>query len=156
MIVFDLKTFSSYGQTFIGLPKGLANAQRSISILTTDGFLAETRIQQMYPALSRQPSYQDFFLSRSVPLYGICTTYFSPLAPRHRNLFAGRWIQVIPFGIQGQSLKKHSRRSQRKTIMVNIRRLRTGSDPKSKTPIQTREFRYKIGAGCLRTRFNHH
>jgi len=93
MIVFDLKTFSSYGQTFTGLPKGLANAQRSISILTIDGFLTEARIQQMCPALSRQPSYKNVFLSRSVSLYGICTTHFSPLAPRHRNLSAGCWIR---------------------------------------------------------------
>ena len=133
MIVFDLKAFFSYGQTFIGLPKGLANAQRSISILTTDGLLTETRIQQMCQTLSRQPSYQDIFLSRSVPLHGLCTIHFSQFAPRHRNLSTGCWAQVIPFRIQRQSCKKHSRRNQRKTILANICRFRTGSDPISST-----------------------
>ena len=47
MIVFDLKSLSSLGQTSDYFSEGLANEQGSIDLLAINGFLSKKRIQQV-------------------------------------------------------------------------------------------------------------
>ena len=149
MTVFDLKSLSCYGQTFSNSSKGLANVQRSISLLATNGLFSKTRFQQMRSSVSRQSSNKDFLIPRSVPLHGFCPANLQRKSAGHRNMSAGNAAEVISRWNKRQSLTQYSGRSKRKTPLANIRGLCTGTHQKSKAALRQRKFRRRTKANSL-------
>jgi hypothetical protein len=156
MIVFDLKSVSSFGQTSDYFSERLANEQGSIDLLATNGFLSKKRIQQVYSPSSRRPSHQDILLSRPISLHGFCTAYFSRVTTRHRDLSASGPAPTIPRWVQRQSRTQHTGRRKREASVADICRLRTSPDTESEVPVSQGELRRGIRANRLRARFNHY
>jgi len=156
MIVFDLKSLSSFGQTSDYFSERLANEQGSIDLLATNGFLSKTRIQHMRSSSSRRPSRQDILLSRPVSLHGFCTAYFSRVTTRHRDLPASGSGQTIPRWVQRQNLTQHTGRRKREASVADIRRFRTSPDTESEVLVSQGELWRGIRANRLCARFNHY
>ena len=140
MTVFDLKSLSCYGQTFSNSSKGLANVQRSISLLATNGLFSKTRFQQMRSSVSRQSSNKDFLMPRSVSLHGVCPANLQRKSAGHRNMSASNAAEVISRWNKRQSLTQYSGRGKRKTPLANICGLCTGTHQKSKATLRKRKF----------------
>ena len=156
MTVFDLKSLSCYGQTFSNSSKGLANVQRSISLLATNGIFPKTRFQQMRSSVSRQSSNKDFLMPRPVPLHGVCPANFQRKSAGHRNMSASNAAEAISRWNKRQSLTQYSGRGKRKTPLANIRGLCTGTHQKSKTTLCQRKFRRRTKANSLCFRFHNY
>ena len=156
MTVFDLKSLSCYRQAFSDPSKGLANVQRSISLLATNGLFSKTRFQQMRSSLSRQSSNKDFLMSRSVPLHGICPANLQRKSAGHRNMSASNAVEIISCWNKRQSLTQYSGRGKRKTQLANIRGLCTGTHQKSKATLCPRKFRRRTKANSLCFGFHNH
>jgi len=94
MVVIDLKSPIDFGhKTFIDSLKGPANVYRTDCFLTVDKLLAKTPIRQMRSPIPRQPSDKNFFLFRSIPVYGFRSDNISPESSRHRDLPASNSAQ---------------------------------------------------------------
>jgi hypothetical protein len=119
MTVFDLKSLSCYGQTFSSSTKGMANVQRSISLLATYGLFSKTRFQQMPSSVSRQSSNKDFLMPRSVPLYGVCPANLQRKPAGHRNMSEGNAANTISRWNKRKGLTQYSCRGKRKTPLAN-------------------------------------
>ena len=129
MAVIDFNSPIDFGQTtFVETLKGLANARWANCFLTTDGSPAETRIRQMRSAISRQLPSKNFFLLRSIPLYGFCPDNISPEPSGHRNLPASHAIQAVPLRHSREGFSQHSGKGKRKSRLANLCRLRTIAD----------------------------
>ena len=73
MTGIDLKSPIDFGRkTFTDSLKGSANVHRANSFLTTVRLSSQKTIRQMRSTISGQPSNKNFFLFRSIPLYGLC------------------------------------------------------------------------------------
>ena len=153
MAVFDLKSLPCYGQTFSNSSKGLANVQRSISLLATNGLFSKTRFQQMRSSVSRQSSNKNFLMPRSVPLHGVRPANLQRKSEGHRNMSASNAAEAISRWDKRQGLTQYSGGGKRKTPLANIRRLCTGTHKKSKTTLRQRKFRLKTKANGLRFGF---
>jgi len=87
MVVFDFNSFIDFGQvTFGKILKGLANAHRTNSFLTTDRLPAKTSVRQMRSLIPRQLSDKNFLMFRSIPVYGLCPDNISTESSRPQNL----------------------------------------------------------------------
>ena len=128
MIDFDFSLPISSGQlTFMVTLKGLAHVRRSNRFLATDRLPSQIPIQQMRPTLSwKQPS-ATLFLSRSVPVHGIRAVDLPRESSRYRNLPAFYATQTLSCRVPGKHVPKHARRSQRKSRLADLCRLRPRS-----------------------------
>src|ERR1700754_812642 len=69
-IVFDLNARVALSQFLSAATRrGLAHAQRSLRLLSTDGFSAQARVRPVRRALSRQSTDPPLLLFRSIPLH---------------------------------------------------------------------------------------
>jgi hypothetical protein len=78
MIWIDFNLSLNFGQyTFTDLLKNLASACRTDNFLTTVGLPSKKEIRQMRSTILGILSGENFFLFRSVSLYGICLDSYS-------------------------------------------------------------------------------
>jgi len=126
MTVIDFNSLVDFGQNiFLATSKGLANVHWKNSFLTTDRLSAKARIRQMRSPIPRQLSDKNFFLPRSVSLYGFCTDNISTESSRHRNLFASNAIQTLPLWHPRKNFSQHPGKGKRESRLANIHRLRS-------------------------------
>ena len=129
LAVFDFSSLAPIGHnSFIFNTKGMANAQWAYRLLSTHGFLAETRIQQMCKMLSRPISSPSFLLLQSIPLYGFCSVDLSRKPSRHRNLSSGDAPQTLSCRHPRQRLSKYLSRCQRKERLAHLCRFHSCVD----------------------------
>jgi hypothetical protein len=129
MTVIDFNSPINFGQiTFPTTLKGLANAHRANNFLTTDRLPAKTRIRQMCSSISWQLSDKNFFLLRSIPLYGFCSNNISTEPSGHRNLSASNAFQTLSLRHPWKSFSQHPGQSKRESRLANICRLRRSVD----------------------------
>ena len=157
MTVIDFNSLINFGQiTFVETLKGLANAHRANCFLTTDRLSAKARIRQMRSPIPRQLSDKNFFLPRSVSLYGFCTDNISTESSRHRNLFASNAIQTLPLWHPRKNFSQHPGKGKRESRLANICRLRASVNKHRSKALYERRLRRSTEASCLRSGFNNH
>ena len=129
MTVFDFNSLAHIGHNFLIFErKGMVNAQWAHRLLSTHGFLAKTRIQQMCATLSRSMSSPNLLLLRSIPLHGFCSVDLSRKPSRHRNLSSGDVPQTLSCRHPRQRLSKYLSRCQRKERLAHLCRFHSCVD----------------------------
>jgi len=157
MTVNDFNSPINFGQiTFPTTLKGLANAQGVNNFLTTDRLPAKMPIRQICSSISWQLSDKNFFLLRSIPLYGFCSNNISTEPSGHRNLSASNAFQTLSLWHPWKSFSQHPGQSKRKSRLANICRLRRSVDKHRTEVVYQRSFWPSIEASCLRSGFNNH
>ncbi len=157
MAVTDFNSLIDFGQNaFMATSKGLANVHGTNSFLTTDRLLAKTQFRQMRSPISRQLPDKNFFLLRSIPLYGFCSNNISTEPSGHRNLSASNAFQTLSLRHPWKSFSQHPGQGKRESRLANICRLRTSVDKHRTEVVCQRRFRRTIETSRLRSRFNNH
>jgi len=157
MIGIDFNSFTTFSQyTFNESLKGLANASWTDCFLTTDRLSSKEAIRQMRSPISRQLSSKDFFLFRSVPVYGVRSDNIPTEPSRHRNLFTSNATKTLPLRHSQKRFTQYLGKCKRASKLENIRRLRTSVNKQgSKTLCQLR-LRNSVKARGLCSGFNNH
>jgi len=156
MTVFDFNSLARIGHnSFIFDRKGMGNAQWAHRLLSTDGFLAKTRIQQMRSTLSRSLSPPNLLLLRSIPLYGFCSIDLSRKPPRHRNLSSRNEAQALSCRHPRQRLSKYLSRCQRKQKLAHLCRFCSWVDSYRSTTLRQRRLWSATRTDHLYPGFNH-
>ena len=156
MTVFDFKSFVHIGHNpFISQKKGMANAQWAQRFLSTHGFLAKTRIQQMCGTVSRSLPPPNLLLLRSIPLHGICSIDLSRKPSRHRNLSSRDAPQTLSCRHPKQRLSKYLGRCQRKERLAHLCRFCSCVDSYRSTTLRQRRLRPTTRTDRLCIGFNH-
>src|SRR5210317_1249182 len=78
--------FNCDQDTFTYLLKGLVNAHRQDSLLTTVRLSTKETFRQMCSQIQRQSPSNNFLMFRSISLHGICSDNISSVSSGHRNL----------------------------------------------------------------------
>ncbi len=157
MIGIDLKSPIDFGhKTFTDSLKGSANVHRTNSFLTTVRLSSQKTIRQMRSAILWQPSSKNFFLFRSIPLYGICPDNISPEPSRHRKLSSGNAAETLPLRHTRECFTQYIGKCERTSRLENLRRLRTGFDRQSSGTLCQRRFRHSTEPRGLCSGFNNH
>ena len=157
MIGVDLKSPIDFGhKTFTDSLKGSANVHRANSFLTTDRLSSQKTIRQMRSKISWQPSNKEFFLFRSIPLYGFCPDNLSPESSRHRKLSSSNAVETLPLRNTRECFTQHIGKCERTSRLENLCRLRTDFDRQSPNTLRQRRLRHSVGPRSLRPGFNHH
>src|SRR3990170_4957651 len=129
MIGFDFNLTLNFGQyTFINPLKGLANACWTDSFLTADRLSSKKTIRPMRSQIQRQLSSKDFFLFRSISVYGFRPDNISSEPSRHRNLSESNADQTLPLRHTRECLTQYIGKCKRASGLEDICRLRTGLD----------------------------
>jgi len=157
MIGIDFNLPLNLGQyTFTDLLKGLANACRTDNFLTTVRLSSQKTIRQMCSQISRQPSNKNFFLFRSIPVYGFCSDNLSSEPSMHRNLSSSNAAETLPLRYTGQCFPNHAGEGKRKSRLENLRGLRTNPNKQSPNALRRRRLRSSTEPRSLCSGFNHH
>ena len=157
MVVSDLKSPIDFGHKIsTGSLKGLANVQRTDCFLTNDRLSAKTQIRQMCSTIPWKPSNKNFFLFRSIPMYGFCSDNLSPKSSRHRDLPESIEAKTLPLRHTRKCFTQHFSKRERASRLENIRRLRTDFDGQSSNTLCQRRLRRSTKTSFLRTGFNNH
>ena len=157
MTVFDFNSFVDFGQNIsMATSKGLANVHWTNSFLTTNRLPAKTRIRQMCSTIPRQLQDKNFFLLRSIPLYGFCSDNLSSEPSRHRNLSSGNAAKTLSLRNSRKSFTQHFGKGKRKSRLANICRVCSSFDKQSSKALRQRGLWSPTKANNLRSGFNHH
>ena len=147
----------NFGQcTFIDFLKGLADACRTHSFLTTIRLFTQETIRKMRSTISRQPSRENLFMFRPIPLHGICSDNLPSEPSRHRNLSSDDAAETLPLRHTREYISNHAGKGKRKSRMENLCRLRTNPDNQSPDALRRRRLRHATEPRCLCSGFNHH
>ena len=157
MVGIDFNLPLNFGQyTFTDLLKGLADAYRTDSFLTTVRLSSQKTIRQMCSTISRQPSNKNVFLFRSIPVYGVCTDNLSPEPSGHRNLPESDAAETLSLRYTRECFTQYLGKCERTSRLENLRRLRTNSNKQSPNALRQRRLRYSTKSRSLCSGFNHH
>ena len=157
MIGIDFNLHLIFGQsTFTDLLKGLANACRTDSFRTTNRLPSKKTIRQMCPQISRQPSNKNFFLFRSIPLYGFCPDNLSSEPSGHRNLSSSNAAETLSLWHPRKCFPNHVGKGKRKSRLENLRGLRTPPDKQSPNALRRRRLWHSTESRSLCFRFDNH
>jgi hypothetical protein len=157
MVGIDFNSSVNFGQyTFTDSLKGLANARWTDCFLATDGLPAQETIRQVCLSLPRQLSNKDFFLFRSVPMYGIRSANVPTEPSRYRNLSTSNATQALSLWHPRKHLTNHSGQSKRKSQLENLCRLRPSADREGAKALRQRRFCHSAKTHCVCSRFNNH
>ena len=157
MTGIDFNLHLNFGQyTFTDLQKGLANACRTDRFLTIVRLSAQKDIRQVRTKISRQPSNKNFFMLRSIPVYGFCSDNLSAKPSGHRNLLESDATKTLSLRNSRKCFSHHSGKGKRKSRLENICRFRTGFDKQSSNALRQRRLRRSIDPRGLCSGFNDH
>jgi len=157
MIGIDFNLPLEFGQyTFTDLLKGLANACRTDSFLATVRLSSQKTIRQMCSQISRQPSNKNFFLFRSIPVYGVCSDNLSPESSRHRNLSSSNAAETLPLRYTRECFPNHAGEGKRKSRLENLRGLRTNPNRQSPNALRRQRLWHSTEPRGLCSGFNNH
>jgi len=157
MVGIDFNLPLSFGQyTFMDLPKGLAHAYRTDCFLTTDRLPSQKTIRQTRPTIPRQSSDKNFFLFRSIPVYGFCPDNLSSKPAGHRDLSPRHADKTIPLRHSRECFPDHSGQGKRTSRLENIRGLRAGFNKQSPNALCPRRLWHSTEPRDLCSGFNHH
>ena len=157
MVGVDFNSFITFSQyTFTDSLKGLADAHRTDCFLTTDGLSSKEAIRQIRSPISRQLSSKNFFLFRSVSVYGVRSDNISTEPSRHRDLPKGDATKTLPLWYTRKNLTNHFGQSKRKPRLENLCRFRPGADREGAKALRQRRFRHSAKTHRLCSRFDHH
>ena len=157
MIGIDFNLPLNFGQyAFTDLLKGLANAHRANGFLATDRLSSQKTIRPMCSQIHRQLSSKDFFLFRSIPVYGFRPDNISSEPSRHRNLSEGNAAKTLPLRHTRKCFTQYIGKCKRTSRLENICRLRTCFDKQGSKTLCQRRLRNSIEPRGLCFGFNHH
>ena len=157
MIVIDFNSPINFGHnTFLDLLKGLANVHRTDCFFTTDKLPAKTRFRQMCSPIPWQSPDKNFFMFRSIPLYGFCSDNISSESSRHRNLPASNAAKTLPLRHSRKYFTQHVSKRKRTSRLENICRLCWTVDKQSSKTLCQRRLRDSTEPRGLCSGFNHH
>jgi len=142
--------------TFSDLLKGLVNARRQNSFLTTVRLSTKEAIRQMRSQISRQSSDKNFFLFRSIPLHGLRTDNLSSEPSGHRNFSSGNAVKTLSLRHKRQYFPNHAGEGKRKSPLENLRGLRTNPDRQSQSSLCRRRIRHSTESRGLCSGLNNH
>ena len=157
MTVIDFNLIVHFGQNVsMATSKGSANVHRTNSFLTTNRPPTKTRVRQMCSAIPRKLQDKNFFLLRSISLYGFCSDNLSPEPSRHRNLPSSNAAETLPLRYTGECFPNHAGKGKRKSKLENLRRLRTNPNKQSPNAVRRRRLRHSTKPRGLCSGFNNH
>ena len=148
--------FNFCQDTFTDLSKGLVNARRQDSFLTTVRLSTKETIRQMCSQISRQSSNKNFFMFRSIHLHGLRSNNFSSESSGHRNLSSGNAVKTLSLRHKRQDFQNHAGECKRKSPLENLRGLLTNPDRQSQGSLYRRRLRNSTESRCLCSGFNNH
>ena len=153
----DLKLPIDFGRTsFTDSLKGSANVRRANSPLTTVRLPSQKTIRQMRSTVSGQPSNKDFFLSRSISLYGLCSDNLSPESSRYRKLSSSNAAEALSLRDTRECFTQHLGKCQRTSRLENLCRLCKSFDRQSSNTLCQRRLRHSTEPRGLCSGFNNH
>ena len=157
MIGIDFNLPLNFGQyAFTDLLKGLANAHRANGFLATDRLSSQKTIRPMCSQIHRQLSSKDFFLFRSIPVYGFRPDNISSEPSRHRNLSEGNAAKTLPLRHTRKCFTQYLSKCKRTSRLENIRRFCPGVDKQSSNTLCQRGLRHSTEPRGLCLGFNNH
>ena len=157
MVGIDFNLPLSFGQyTFMDLPKGLAHAHRTDRFLTIGRLPSQKTFRQICSLISRQSSDKNFFLFRSIPVYGFCPDNLSSEPAGHRDLSPRHADKTIPLRYSRECFPNHSGQGKRTSQLENIRGLRAGFNKQSPNALCQRRLWHSTEPRGLCSGFNNH
>src|SRR5208337_4587717 len=91
---------------------------------STDGPASTRRVSPLRGSLPWRLQGTEFFLLRSIPVFGLCPAHLSRESARHRNLLARASVATLSHGFSGLRLTQHSGQRQSAARLAYLRRLR--------------------------------
>jgi len=88
-------------------------------------------------------------MSRSISLYGLCSTNIPAESPRYRSMSSCATAEVIPHGYSRHGSKVKSRGRQRTAGLAHICRPCSFIDHHGTKTLQQRAIRYRSATNCL-------
>jgi hypothetical protein len=157
MIGIDFNWPLTFDQSnFTDLLKGLVNARRTDNLLTTDRLPSQKTIRQVCPPIPWQPSNKNFFLLRSIPMYGFCSDNLSSEPTGHRNLSSSDAAKTLSLRHSRKCLPNHVGKGKRKSRLENLCRLCTHPDKQSPSTLRKRGLRHSTESRSLCFRLDKH
>ena len=157
MTGIDFNLHLNFGQyTFTDLQKGLANACRTDRFLTIVRLSAQKDIRQVRTKISRQPSNKNFFMLRSIPVYGFCSDNLSAKPSGHRNLLESDATKTLSLQNSRKCFSHHSGKGKRESRLANICRLCQSLDKQSLRALRRRKVWRSIEKNSLCSGLNDH
>jgi len=155
MIGIDFNLSLNFGQyTFTSLLKGLANAHRTDGFLTTNRISPQKTIRQMCSQIPRQPSNKNFFLFRSIPLYGFCSDNISSEPSGHPNLSTCNAAKTLPLWHTRKYFSQYIGKCKRTSKLENLCRLRADFNKQGSRTLCQRRLWNSIGPRGICSGFN--
>lgn len=161
MTLIDLKPVLYYGHSN-NLQEGVANEFWKNNLCTDNGFSSSVRISQMCQTLSWQLQSTKFFLSRSISMFGICSTYLktqnsclSREFTRYRIVSSANAQQDLSYGDSISNIPYYVSKSKRESKLAYPCRFRPNLNRHSKKTIFKRLFRSRFRRNGLCAQFFH-
>lgn len=98
---------------------------------------------------------QILFVSRPIPLHGLCTIDLSRESPRHRGLSSGATREAVPFRNSLGRLTQYVGPCQRRARLTHLRRLCPQSHPYGQTAVYRRPVWRGSGGVGVCPRYHH-
>src|SRR5271157_5354435 len=90
---------------------------------STDGLASAHRVSPLRGSLPGRLQGTEFFLPRSIPLFGFCAAHLSRESARHRNLLARTSVAALSHGLSRRHLAQHPGQRQPAARLAHLRRL---------------------------------
>ena len=119
MPVIDLSTEKVVRYAPATLQEGPEHVCRQTRLFSAHRSSTYAHFSAMRPALSGKPQSKKLYLSRPVPMYGLCTTHLPGKFTGYRSLSSLPAQQTIPHGYSRQGISKHIGQCQQSTRLAD-------------------------------------
>src|SRR5271157_2390750 len=135
--------------------RGRVHEQWPNDFCSTDGLASAARVSPLRGSLPGRLQGTEFFLPRSIPLFGFCPAHLSRESARHRNLLARTSAAALSHGLSRRHLAQHPGQRHPAARLAHLRRLCPPAHRAGPRPLSARTVRGGIGPDGLRLRFHH-
>ena len=156
MTIIDLKSHPFLSKMFGKTLWGGTDVYRTIDFQAGYGLHPFTNLSPLRSKVPRRLQSKNLLMPRPVPMHGICSTHAPGESPRYRNLLALSKQKTLSHGRSWKSFQVNSCRSQRKTRLANICRIRSEPNRYSQRVIQGRFLSRRTERNSICSGCNHH
>lgn len=149
--VIDLKYFQPVRHPSGNTRKEMTNVFWQTDIFSSHGLYAHAHVSSLRRSFSWRPQCQKLYLSRSISMYGFCSTDISGKSPRYRSLSSCTATEVVPYGNSWHSSKIKSRRCKRTSGLAYLCKSCPCIDHHSANSLQKRTIRDRSATDCICT-----
>ena len=155
MTIIDLKSYPFLRKISDKTLWGCTDVCRTIDFQASYGSYAATSLSPLRREIQGRFQRKNLLMSRSVSMHGFRPDYSPGKSARHRDLLTISKKETVSHGHTGKSFKINSCRSQRKTRLAHLCRIRSKSHMYSQRVIQGRLVSRRVERDSICSGWNH-